>query len=152
MNYTCSIKKYNELTLDNLFDILEKRVEVFVCEQHFLCQELDYHDKECYHVMFYHNETNELIAYCRTFKDTNQIDWLIGRVFVVKRYRKLNIGVDLMKKTIEHIHSLEPNAPVWVHSQLQAKGFYDKCHFVSFGDVFMEEGCPHIMMKFDNSF
>ena len=28
--------------------------------------------------------------------------------------------------------------------------FYEKCHFIPIGDVFMEEGCPHIMMKWNN--
>ena len=146
--YSCFIKKYHELTLDNLFDILEKRVEVFVCEQHFLCQELDYHDKECYHVMFYDDTTHQLIAYCRTFKDDNSDDWLVGRVFVVKSHRKKNIGIDLMKKTVEHVLSLNPENQILVHSQTQAQVFYEKCHFVTEGDIFIEEGCPHIMMRY----
>ena len=148
MTYQCIIKQYNELEKDHLFDICEKRIEVFVCEQHFLCQELDFHDKECSHIMIYNKETKELIAYCRAFQDIQTSDWLIGRVLVVKKERKKNIGIELMKQTINHIYSLDPSASILVHSQAQAQGFYEKCHFQAFGSLFLEEGCPHILMKY----
>ena len=36
---------------------------------------------------------------------------------------------------------------LYLHSQLRAKKFYEKCGFVSFGEIELEENCPHIWMK-----
>ena len=37
---------------------------------------------------------------------------------------------------------------VYLHSQLEAKGFYQKLGFTEYGEVFHEAGIPHISMKY----
>ena len=34
-----------------------------------------------------------------------------------------------------------------VSSQVRAQGFYEKCGFVSFGNTYLDEHVPHILMK-----
>ncbi|ELP87379.1 hypothetical protein EIN_096360 [Entamoeba invadens IP1] len=137
------IKRYEELTLDELYEICHKRIEVFVCEQHFLCQELDLFDKTCFHVFaLFHGK---MIAYCRVFQNEKG-EWFIGRVLVVQPNRKTGLGLLLMQKAVAHVRSQNENKSIYLHSQCQARPFYEKCGFHAIGDIFDEEGCPHILM------
>lgn len=44
------IKKFNELTVDELYELLRVRTEVFVVEQDCVYQDMDGDDKEVIHV------------------------------------------------------------------------------------------------------
>ena len=47
------IKMFNELTIDEMYEIAKSRFEVFVCEQEITDeQDFDDKDKVSYHVMF----------------------------------------------------------------------------------------------------
>ena len=48
------IKKFNELTLDELYEILKIRVSIFVVEQHCPYNEIDDKDKNAYHIYITH--------------------------------------------------------------------------------------------------
>ena len=49
MNF--EIKSFNELTVDDMYEIAKARFEVFVCEQKITCeQDFDDKDKKCHHV------------------------------------------------------------------------------------------------------
>ena len=51
------IKKFNELTVDEMYEIAKSRFEVFVCEQE-ITEEQDFDDKDklCHHVELYLEE------------------------------------------------------------------------------------------------
>ena len=57
------IKKFNELTLDELYEILKIRVSIFVVEQHCPYNEIDDKDKNAYHI--YIKDNNQIKAYLR---------------------------------------------------------------------------------------
>ena len=57
------IKKFNELSLDELYEILKIRVSVFVVEQKCPYQEIDDKDKQSYHI--YIKDNNQIKAYLR---------------------------------------------------------------------------------------
>ena len=61
------IKKYEDLTLDELYDILRIRVLIFVVEQNALCDEIDGKDRNAYHVFI--REDGEIKAYLRVFSE-----------------------------------------------------------------------------------
>ena len=44
------VKRFYELTLDELYEILALRASVFVVEQQWTCLDVDGRDKEAYHV------------------------------------------------------------------------------------------------------
>ena len=50
-----TVKHFSELTPWELYEIIKTRFEIFVIEQHVLCEDLDDRDKEAIHV-FCRNE------------------------------------------------------------------------------------------------
>ena len=61
-----TIKKFNELTTQELYDILQLRSEVFVVEQDCVYQDLDYKDQLAFHILGVLG--NQIVAYARIFK------------------------------------------------------------------------------------
>ncbi|KAJ3296322.1 hypothetical protein HDU79_007006 [Rhizoclosmatium sp. JEL0117] len=70
----------------------------------------------------------------------------IGRVAVLKAGRMKGAGKALMLGVEDEARKQGTFRICKLHSQCIAEKFYASCGFVSEGDVFDEEGCPHIMM------
>ncbi|ORY53242.1 GCN5-related N-acetyltransferase [Rhizoclosmatium globosum] len=70
----------------------------------------------------------------------------IGRVAVLKAGRMKGAGKALMLGVENEARKQGTFRICKLHSQCIAEKFYASCGFVSEGDVFDEEGCPHIMM------
>ena len=78
---------YNELTTNQLYEILKLRSEVFVVEQKCAYQDLDNKDEKALHLVG--EENNKIIAYTRIFKKGDYFtNSSIGRVLVKKEFRK----------------------------------------------------------------
>ena len=76
----CFIKSFNQLSTNELYDILHLRSEVFVVEQNCIYQDIDYKDQKALHVLLKKN--NKLIGYTRIFKNGDYFkNASIGRVF-----------------------------------------------------------------------
>ena len=122
------------------------RDEVFVKEQGFE-NELDDIDQIACHVILY-NEQGIPVATGRTFPAHEQKDGIykIGRVCVRKWARSTGAGRAVMQALEEKIRSLGGNQ-AQLGAQIRAKEFYRHLGYEEFGEPFLDEGCPHIMMK-----
>ena len=132
----------DENDLQNCFSVRKK---VFMEEQGFK-DEFDDIDNHAHHLLFLDDETP--IATSRLFIDENNF-WHIGRVCVLKESRKNGIGAFLIKECIEKARELGKSKTVVLGAQVAAKSFYEKVGFKQYGDIFYDEGCPHIMMKYE---
>lgn len=71
----------------------------------------------------------------------------IGRVAVLRPWRKLGVGTALMTTMLdwcsrkEHVHKL-----VFLHAQLGVIAFYEKLGFAATGPVFIDAGIEHRTM------
>ena len=93
------VKTFRDLTLNELYDILKLRSEVFVVEQDCVYQDVDGKDHEAFHILG--NVDNELVAYTRCFKPGDYFsEASIGRVVVSKRHRKKGLAHLIIKKSI----------------------------------------------------
>ncbi len=67
MNIHWTLKHFDELTVQQLYSILQLRNEVFVVEQNCVFQDADDKDQACYHLMGFQNfalsGTNYLIQF-----------------------------------------------------------------------------------------
>ncbi|MBQ9756801.1 MAG: GNAT family N-acetyltransferase [Clostridia bacterium] len=119
------------------------REEVFIHEQGFSydCDEMD--DISTHIVAF---EKDEPIAACRVFESEAPGVFILGRLAVKKEYRKIGIGGSVVETAKDYV-SKAGGKRLILHSQLQAKGFYEKIGFVEYGGIEYEEDCPHIWMK-----
>jgi len=93
------VKKYNELTINELYSLLQLRSEVFIVEQDCVYQDLDGKDQISLHVIGKKN--NKIVAYTRLFKQGDYFkEASIGRVVVDKNVRHLKYGSFIMKESI----------------------------------------------------
>jgi ElaA protein len=68
-------KYFNEFTIDELYEILQLRSEVFVVEQDCVYQDLDGKDTKALHV--FARKNNRIVAYTRIFKPGNILNLLV---------------------------------------------------------------------------
>lgn len=119
------------------------RQTVFVDEQGFI-DEFDEIDKIAVHGVMY--DGNKPVATFRAFREDGSDEYHIGRIAVVKEYRGTGIGLALMEKAKEKIEELGGKEIV-LSSQMQAKGFYEKAGYTGEGEVYLDQDCPHILMR-----
>ena len=138
-------KKFDELTPNELYAILQLRNEVFVVEQNCVFQDADDKDQVCCHFMGWLNK--KLVAYTRLVPAGIVSDNVsIGRVVTSPSVRKTGIGKELMEKSIEKTKEFFGNVPVMIGAQLYLKKFYESLGFHQTGDIYLEDGIEHIKM------
>src|SRR5213595_1931112 len=139
------LKKFDELTPQELYSILQLRNEVFVVEQNCVFQDADDKDQNSYHLMGFIN--NKLVAYTRLVPPGEIYqEPSIGRVVTSPSVRKSGAGRELMNQSINEVYNLFGNRPIKIGAQLYLKGFYNSLGFQQVGDVYLEDGIEHIYM------
>lgn len=138
-----NIKKYEELTKDELYEILRLRSAVFVVEQHCPWEEIDGKDKNAIHIFLRDNEGIE--AYLRVLDRGVSFDEVsIGRVIAVKR--RCGLGTRILKEGIHVAKEKYQANKIVIEAQTYAKGLYEKQGFIKTSEEFLEDGIPHIKM------
>ena len=135
-------KTFEELTGDELYTILKARAAVFVVEQSCAYQDLDGRDAEAHHLWL--ADGDGLAAYLRICPEGER-DVRIGRVLTTRRGEGL--GSRILKAGIESAKWMGAKQ-VCIEAQTHAVGFYEKQGFRCEGEVFLEDGIPHIRMTF----
>ncbi len=144
MNFT--VKHFNDLTPAELWEIFAKRSEVFVVEQNCVYQDIDECDKYAYHVAL--RDESGLIAYARVLPKGTMFDEVsIGRVISLKR--RCGAGTAVMSRAIEVAREKFGAEKIVIKAQCYAVPFYEVSGFTSFGEIFDEDGIPHIHMSLD---
>mgnify|MGYP004457735237 FL=1 len=147
MNF--EIKKFSELTVDDMYEIAKSRFEVFVCEQEII-EEQDFDDKDklCHHVML--KEDGRIVAYSRiVLKGIGYENISIGRVLVLNSHRRRGIAQKMMKVALEFIkNNLNENIVV-LSAQEYVKEMYSSVGFKVISDVYDEVNIPHVKMKIE---
>ncbi len=140
------IKRFNELSTIELYEILQLRSEVFVVEQNCVYQDIDGKDEKAIHVLGYYEGV--LAAYSRLFKPNEYFaDSSIGRVIVRPSHRDKKLGHDLMKASIDAVKELFHETNITISAQLYLQKFYESHGFVTVGESYLEDDIPHIEMR-----
>ena len=138
-------KRFNELTTQELYNILQLRSEVFVVEQDCVYQDIDGKDQKALHILGYDN--NVLVAYTRVFKPGCYFEESsIGRVVVQEKVRKFKYGYAIMEASIEAIKTHYSETTIRISAQLYLKQFYNNLSFIEVGEEYLEDNIPHINM------
>lgn len=139
-------KQYNDLSLNELYDIIALRIKVFVVEQNCPYQELDGKDKKCYHLIC-RNGIGNLVGTLRilppgtAFKEVG-----IGRIVLDESERGVKAGHQMMREAIQFCFAEFGEVPVQLSGQQHLEKFYQQHGFTSMGEPFIEDGIPHISM------
>lgn len=145
MEISWSIKKFDELSVHELYAILELRNEVFVVEQNCVFQDTDNMDQLSYHLSGYLN--GNLIAYARLIPPSIAYkEMSIGRIVSKPSFRKLGIGRKLVEAAIEEMYSLFGLQPIKIGAQYYLLNFYQSLGFKEIGEIYLLDGIDHIEM------
>ncbi|HUZ60835.1 MAG TPA: GNAT family N-acetyltransferase [Hanamia sp.] len=144
---TWQCKFFSELTNEELYKIIQLRMDVFVVEQNIAYQDCDNKDIIAYHLTGW--QENNLVAYTRLLdKGISYPEAAsIGRVITARSHRGQNFGKQLMVKSIEQVYHLFGNLPIKISAQQYLKRFYESFSFVQKGEPYLEDGINHIAME-----
>lgn len=146
MQQIFKIKRFNELSIQEMYKILQLRSEVFVVEQNCVYQDIDGKDIKAIHVLGYLND--DLASYCRLFDAGDYFEETsIGRVVVSPKYRDKKLGHELIKVAIETIHTIFNKTAITISAQQYLINFYQSHGFVQTSEMYLEDDIPHVEMK-----
>ena len=139
-------KTFSELTVDELYDVLRLRSEVFVVEQKCIFLDIDNNDRKAFHTIGLIGD--EVVATTRLFEKDIMYDGYqsIGRVVSASKHRGLGIGKALMQYSISECERLFGKGPIKIGAQLYLNKFYSEQGFEKSGDVYLEDDIDHIPM------
>lgn len=138
------IKRFQELSLQELYNLLRCRMEVFVLEQNIIYQDLDHIDQHSTHMFF--TEEGEILSYLRIidpgikYKEPS-----IGRVLTMPSFRHKGLSRKLMELAILHVRK-DHQMPMRIEAQEYLEDFYKSLGFRSITKPFILEGISHVSM------
>ena len=139
------IKTFNQLTLQELYEILKLRSEVFVVEQNCPYQDIDSKDEKALHIIGKIEE--QVIGYTRCFGPGLYFEEAaIGRVVIREKFRKFGYGSKIMKVSMEAINKRYATDLIKLSAQTYLIKFYESLGFKTIGESYLEDGIPHIAM------
>jgi ElaA protein len=147
INWT--VKAFHDLTVEEYFEILYLRVQVFVVEQDCPYQEVDQKDKKALHV-FGTTEKGEFVAVSRVLaQNISYPEISIGRVALKEGFRGMGIGDVLMAESLKFVEKQFGKQNIRISAQEYLLKYYQKHGFEQVGEGYLEDDIPHIEMLFE---
>lgn len=170
MNVTWQWKTFEQLTSEQLCQMLQLRQQVFVVEQQCCYADIDGWDQAASHLLAttvvsdseeltvqspHRSQQNtvvphgcqQLIAYCRIFAPGVQCpEASIGRIVTSPAVRGEGLGHELVRRSQARCAECFPNAPVRIAAQAHLQSFYAGHGFVTEGAEYLEDDIPHVNM------
>lgn len=160
-NTQLHIKSFQELTVDELYELLRVRSEVFVVEQDCVYQDMDGDDKEAIHVWLTETvakkdeqngdgtDNEKVVALARVCPAGVHLPTIsIGRV--ITTVRGMGYGKQIMLAAIDVAVERFGATSIDIEAQEYAKGFYQGVGFKQTSSTFMLDGIPHIKMRWES--
>jgi predicted GNAT family N-acyltransferase len=119
------------------------RNTVFIEEQGFE-REYDEIDSFATHIVIYDGTT--ALGTCRVFFDEALGCYHTGRIAVLKEHRGKGLGRVLVTEA-EKVAKSKGGKDIYIGGQVRVSDFYVKLGYTPYGDVYMDEGVPHIGLK-----
>ena len=140
------IKWFNELTTDELYELLRIRSEVFVVEQNCVYQDMDGDDQKSVHLWL--TVAEKVVALARVCPAGTHMDEIsIGRVITTERGK--GYGKQVMIHSIDAAIEYFGATRIDIEAQEYARGFYEGVGFKQSSNTFMLDGIPHIKMTWE---
>jgi ElaA protein len=145
MNLTHIVKAFQQLTANELYNLLRLRSEVFVVEQNCVFLDQDNKDQQCHHLLLYAD--GELAAYTRLVPaGLSYTEMSIGRVVTSPAHRGSGLGKKVMQLSIQSCAEVFGPGIIRIGAQTYALPFYNSLGFVADGEVYDEDGIEHVEM------
>lgn len=139
-------KRYADLSLDELYELLRLRSQVFVIEQN--CVYLDPDDKdrhpEAVHLMGRAGD-GRLAAYLRILPPGLSYPQVsFGRVLTAAEFRGQRLGGPLLEAALIEIQRRWPGTDIQIGAQSHLQTYYGRYGFEPSSEPYVEDGIPHI--------
>lgn len=142
-----SVSPFLELSLNELYDILKLRSEIFVVEQKCPYLDPDGLDKKALHLTAKTDE-GEIVGTLRILPaGAAQPDAaMIGRVVISPKYRGQNLCRPMLNMAIAYIKDSLCEGRIMVQAQAHLSELYGSVGFKAVGEIYPEDGIPHVDM------
>lgn len=138
--------RLQELSGAQMHEILQARALVFVVEQNCVYPDADDCDYYAWHLTGHIN--GQLACYARVVDPGYKYpEPSIGRVLTTADFRGRQLGRQLMQEAIRLSGHKFPGRHIVISAQAHLHDFYQSLGFVRSGDVYLEDGIPHIQMQ-----
>lgn len=144
---TFEFKHFNELTKNELYEMLQLRIEIFAVEQNCVYNDLDGLDKEAVHLLVKNDE--EIIGCSRLLQPGTRFpNFSIGRVVVKKDMRGTGLGFKMMEEAKKYMVKNWKAKKIKISAQKYLQIFYENLGFSVTTKEYLEDGIPHVGMVF----
>ncbi|WP_228445430.1 GNAT family N-acetyltransferase [Thalassotalea sp. HSM 43] len=141
-------KTFQQLSINELYDALKLRVDIFVVEQECFYPELDDADRhpQTLHLLGYDDDT--LACYLRILaKGVSYDDYVsIGRVATAESHRGSGLGKEMMVQALDLCQQHFAGQDIKISAQQYLETFYQDLGFATVSEMYLEDGIPHIGM------
>ena len=143
---TLFLKKFQDLSSEELYGVLQLREAVFTFEQKVEEEDLDGEDQLAHHIFI--KKGPHVLACGRFFVPGSRYgkDIYFGRFVVAKDHRGQGLAQKIFKGFMDYATRYHPESDIILSSQCYIKGFYEKYGFQSVGEPYDEAGIDHIKM------
>ena len=140
------VKKFSELSTEELYSIMELRVAVFVVEQNCPYLEIDGLDRDAVHVWL--EEDGKILAYLRVMDRGVESEYVsIGRLLAAERRK--GYGTRILSEGIRVAREYFGADRIYLEAQVYARGLYEKQGFKAVSEEFLLDGIPHVKMMLE---
>lgn len=94
--------------------------------------------------MVWASEGDAVVATLRILRDPGALR--IGRVTALPSYRGSGIAARLFGRALDECSDIAPALPIVLDAQLPLEAWYGRFGFERTGDMFLEDGIPHVPM------
>lgn len=142
------VKHFNDLNVNEFYEIAKARYEVFACEQEITTEnDFDDVDKNCYHIFSLNNGIISSYARIIPKEFSSYEDVSIGRVLVTKDNRRKGLAQNLMSAAINFVKENMKEENITLSAQYYIKDLYASLGFKEISPVYDECNIPHVKMK-----
>jgi len=146
MQLTWVWRRFDDLGVDNVYDMLALRCQVFIVEQ-VPYLDPDGADRLAWHLLG-RNAAGALHAYLRVLDPGVKFDApSIGRVAVGAAARGAGLGDALMRQAIERCAALWPGQGIALSAQAHLQRFYKGHGFQTVSAEYLDDGIAHVGMR-----
>lgn len=141
------IKAFNDLSVTELYAIIQLREQIFILEQQAIYLDADGEDLTALHLMLWSDA--KLVAYARIL--VPNLDGVVhfGRVCVAVTERNKTVGRELISRVLTEISCRYVDAVIIISAQKYLQEFYQQFGFIVISDDYLtEDGILHVDMQF----
>ncbi|MBA6338899.1 GNAT family N-acetyltransferase [Colwellia sp. BRX8-7] len=148
MKVAWQVKHFKALNIDELYEILKLRIDVFVVEQTCFYADIDDIDRHEDTVHLFCYLEGKIAGYLRILaKGQSYREYIaIGRVIVASHARGTGLGHQLMAEALTVCQQYFPDQQIKISAQEHLESFYGNHGFERVSAMYLEDDIPHIAM------